>query len=255
MRAIQHSASQFGGGLSYYRRTVGELLTGPGIWVALLGLGFWALFAETDAFVIGIVTGSVLALGAVGLTLIYGVLKFAHFAPDRPKLSPEAYTALVQQVTARSPWEESLPVERRVVIPGYRNLHEFSRDEESAVKAGLGSRFWTLVHWTNWRVTFPVAENHQEAVAAKVLADLQAGHLVQLLITNFPILEVNHGVVAYGYRVREGTIDLAVYDPNQPDRPGVVSFRSAQRHFWSTQLFNTIPGPIRAFRMHYSPLL
>jgi len=181
--------------------------------------------------------------------------KFAHFAPDRPKLSPEAYTALVQQVTARSPWEESLPVERRVVIPGYRNLHEFSRDEESAVKAGLGSRFWTLVHWTNWRVTFPVAENHQEAVAAKVLADLQAGHLVQLLITNFPILEVNHGVVAYGYRVREGTIDLAVYDPNQPDRPGVVSFRSAQRHFWSTQLFNTIPGPIRAFRMHYSPLL
>src|SRR3972149_4070970 len=80
MRAIQDSASQFGGGLSYYRRTVGEILTGPGIWVALLGLGFWALFAETDAFVIGIVTGSVLALGAVGLTLIYGVLKFAHFA-------------------------------------------------------------------------------------------------------------------------------------------------------------------------------
>jgi branched-chain amino acid transport system permease protein/neutral amino acid transport system permease protein len=30
--------------------------------------------------VIGIVTGSVLALGAIGLTLIFGVLKFAHFA-------------------------------------------------------------------------------------------------------------------------------------------------------------------------------
>ena len=80
MRVIQDGASQFGGGLSYYRRTLGELLTGPGIWLALLGLGLWALFTETDAFVIGVVTGSVLALGAIGLTLIYGVLKFAHFA-------------------------------------------------------------------------------------------------------------------------------------------------------------------------------
>jgi hypothetical protein len=181
--------------------------------------------------------------------------KFARFAPDRPRLSAEAYVALVQQVTARSPWEDPLPAEERVLIPGYQNLHEFSRGEESAVKAGLDSRFWTLVHWTNWRVVFPVAESHQEAVAGEVLADLQARRPVQLLITNFPIWEVNHGVVAYGYQIWGGTIDLAVYDPNQPDRPGVISFRIAQRHFWSTQLFNTIPGPIRAFRMHYSPLL
>lgn len=181
--------------------------------------------------------------------------KFARFAPDHSRLSSEAYTALVREVTAQAPWEDPLPPERRVVIPGYRNLHGFSRAEESAVKAGLNSRFWSFVHWTNWRVTLPVAGRHQEGVAAEVLANLQAGRPVQLLITNFPILELNHGVIAYEYRIEEGAINLAVYDPNQPDRPASISFRSAQGHFWATQIFNTTPGPIRAFRMNYSPLL
>lgn len=35
---------------------------------------------EHDALTVGIVIGSIIALGAVGLTLIFGVLKFAHFA-------------------------------------------------------------------------------------------------------------------------------------------------------------------------------
>ena len=40
----------------------------------------WAVIDRRDAVMIGIVEGSILALGAVGLTLVYGVLKFAHFA-------------------------------------------------------------------------------------------------------------------------------------------------------------------------------
>jgi branched-chain amino acid transport system permease protein len=63
-----------------YQQLVGQFFGGPGLLIVFLGLGLWALVAETDAFVIGVVTGSVLALGAIGLTLIYGVLKFAHFA-------------------------------------------------------------------------------------------------------------------------------------------------------------------------------
>jgi branched-chain amino acid transport system permease protein len=66
--------------LREYQQLAGRFLTGPGPLVLFLLFGVWALFAETDAFAIGVVTGSVLALGAIGLTLIYGVLKFAHFA-------------------------------------------------------------------------------------------------------------------------------------------------------------------------------
>ncbi len=182
-------------------------------------------------------------------------LKFARFDPDRAKLPREAYAALVRRVAAHSPWEEALPPEERVVIPGYRNLHELSHGEEVAVKAGLGSRFWTLVHWTLWRVTFPVSGGGQEGVAAQVMAELRAGRPVQLLVTNWPIPELNHGVVAYAYRITDGAVEFSVYDPNEPAWPGVISFQREPRRFWASQLFDTKPGPIRAFRMNYSPLL
>lgn len=182
-------------------------------------------------------------------------LKFARFDPAWERLPAEAYVELVRQVASRPPWEDALPLQERVVIPGYANLRELSRGEEAAVKAGLGSRFWTLVHWSNWRVTFPVWGWHQERVAAEVLGELHAGRPVQLLVTNWPTPELNHGVVAYSYRVTDGAVEFSVYDPNDPGRPGVISFQRESRRFWATRLFDTRPGWIRVFRMHYSPLL
>ena len=34
----------------------------------------------TELIVYGVVLGSIIALGAIGLTLLYGILRFAHFA-------------------------------------------------------------------------------------------------------------------------------------------------------------------------------
>ncbi len=50
------------------------------LWLLFLVFGTWAILTETDAFAVGVVSGSIIALGAIGLTLIYGILKFAHFA-------------------------------------------------------------------------------------------------------------------------------------------------------------------------------
>jgi branched-chain amino acid transport system permease protein len=61
-------------------RNLADTLGAPAIWLAVAAIAVSALIYRTDQFVVGIVIGSVLALGAVGLTLIYGVLKFAHFA-------------------------------------------------------------------------------------------------------------------------------------------------------------------------------
>jgi hypothetical protein len=182
--------------------------------------------------------------------------RFARFEPAAPPLSPAGYRERVRQVTSRSPWQEPLPPEDRVVIPGYASLYELSRDQEAAVKAGLPSRFWTLVHWTNWRVIFPFPGWHQERVASQAIAELGAGQLVQFLVTNLPQWELNHTVVAYDYQTGDnGTVDFVVYDPNDPYVPGRITFDRHARRFVATHLFDTVPGPIRAFRMYYSPLL
>ncbi|MCC6312600.1 MAG: branched-chain amino acid ABC transporter permease [Thermomicrobiales bacterium] len=49
-------------------------------WVVIVGLGAWAAIALTDQFVIGVIVGSLYALSAVGLTLIYGIARVSHFA-------------------------------------------------------------------------------------------------------------------------------------------------------------------------------
>ena len=140
----------------------------------------------------------------------------------------------------------------RIVIPGYADLREFSRAQEAAVKAGLGGRFWTMVNWTNWRVTFPVTRGHQANVAREIMDELDAGRLVQLLVTNWPKPELNHGVVAYAYRSIPQGVEFVIWDPNNPAEPGLMTFDAEQSRFQATRIYDTELGPIRAFRMYYS---
>ena len=177
---------------------------------------------------------------------------FARFDPAAPRLSPGAYVERVHAVTDRSPWAAPLPADARVLIPGYANLREFSRDQEPAIKQALGGRLGTLLHWSNWRVAFPVTREQQADVAREIVAELDAGRLVQLLVTNWPKPELNHTVVAYAYHAGAPGIDLVVWDPNDPSQPGTVTFERAGRRFLASHLYDTEPGPIRAFRMHSS---
>ena len=179
----------------------------------------------------------------------------ARFDPAAPKLTAAEYGERVRAIAARPPRYGPVPRADRVVIPGYANLREFSRAEERTVKASLGGRFWTWVHWTNWRVTFPVTGSHQENVAREILDELARGRLVQLLVTNWPKPELNHTVVAYGARDTASGVELIVWDPNDPSAPGVMTFEAGPRRFFATRLYDTGPGPIRAFRMYYSWLL
>ena len=179
----------------------------------------------------------------------------ARFDPAAPKLDHQGYVDRVRALGAHPVWAPPLAPEARIVIPGYADLRDFSSAEPEAVKEGLGGRFWTLVHWTNWRVTFPVTAGHQAGVAEEIADDLRDGRLVQLLVTNWPVPELNHTVVAFSFHEADGDRVFHVWDPNDPDGPGTLTFQHAERRFWATDIYDTRPGPIRVFRMYYSRLL
>jgi hypothetical protein len=182
--------------------------------------------------------------------------RFARFEPTAPPLSPDEYTARVRRVTARPPWHAALPADERIVFPGYGSLFELSRDQEHAVKAGLTGRIRSWMHWTNWRVVYPMPRAQQEGVARETLAELRAGRPVQWLITNLPTIDLNHTVVVYDYRTdAPDTIDFIIYDPNDRASPGTIRFDVQARRFWATHLHDHEVGPIRAFRMYHSPWL
>jgi hypothetical protein len=181
--------------------------------------------------------------------------QYARFDPEGPRLSHAEYVARVHAIAAHAPWSPAQPASERVVIPGYPHLRAFSLAEEAAVKEGLGSPVGTWLHWTNWRVTRPVTRAHQADVAAQIVRELVAGRLVQLLVTNWPIPELNHAVVAYRVDDRADRLDFTIWDPNEIDTPGVVTFDRIAQRFWATNVYATRPGPIRVFRMYYSPVL
>ena len=182
--------------------------------------------------------------------------RFARFEPDASRLTAAEYTALVQRVTRRAPWHPPLPAAERVVIPGFESLHELTREAEAAVKAGLPRRLWTILHWTNWRIIFPLPSAQQERVAAEIVAELQAGRPVQLLVSDFPRIRFNHSVLAFDFKVSDpDSIDFSVYDPNDPTVPGVMRFDRRARRYRPAPLCGVSVPHFRAFRMYYSPLL
>jgi hypothetical protein len=105
-------------------------------------------------------------------------------------------------------------------------------------------------------VALPVPGSHQEAVAGEVLEEIRAGWPAQLLVTNLPQWELNHTVVAFDARAGLGDrLEFLVYDPNDPDVPGVLAYDLGRRRFFAQRLHDTEPGTIRAFRMSHRPLL
>lgn len=191
--------------------------------------------------------------------------QFARFDPRAPRLTFDEYVKRVEAVAAHSPWDPALAAERRVVIPGYATLREFSAAQEGAVKVGLGgmtARFWSFVHWTNWRAAAPLPDGHQEGVAAEMAHEIREGRLVQLLVSNWPKPELNHTTVAYAYRDTPDGIEFTMWDPNNPSEPSVMHFQRARAGmwatrggFWATRVYATRPGAIRAWRMYTSSLL
>ena len=80
MLATQSISSDLGARLRVFRRAAGNIAGGGGLWAAIVIFFLWAFLQERDALTTGVTIGVIYALGALGVTLIFGVLRFAHFA-------------------------------------------------------------------------------------------------------------------------------------------------------------------------------
>jgi hypothetical protein len=181
--------------------------------------------------------------------------RFARFAADRPPAPTEEYDRLVRAVLSEPPWAPPVTEAERVVIPGYPDLHSFSAAHEKVIKAALGSNVLSMMHWRTWRVGVDFPPEHQERLARELIAEVDAGRPVPLMITNFPHEDLlNHSVLVYDRRPAQQGTDFAAYDPNDPGSPLTLYYDDAARAFWVGPLTYSPPGRVRAFRLYTSPL-
>jgi len=153
----------------------------------------------------------------------------ARFDPHQPVADDATYRQLIRRVIASDP-RRPLLESKKIVIPGYANLREFSRAHESLLKAECGGAWESYVQRGHWRMVLPFSRNHQEHMAEQLISHLRERPLV-VHVVRFPQLSINHAVVVFDAKETEAGIDFVAYDPNEPANPITLLFDRATRTF------------------------
>jgi hypothetical protein len=175
----------------------------------------------------------------------------ARFDPAQPAADEPTCARLARQVLSRSPRTAS-PPERRVVIPGYEGLREFSAAHEAMLQRECGGVADSYLQRGHWRMVFPFFKSQQAAQAARLAEKLHQGRPAVLHLLRFPETStINHAVVAFAVREDAAGYEFDLYDPNAPAAPVTLRFDRAARTFELPCSAYFEGGPLHAYEVYH----
>ena len=154
----------------------------------------------------------------------------AKFDAALPVADEKTYRHLIRRVVSVDP-SHPLPDSKKIVIPSYANLREFSAAQEPLLKAECGGAYQSYFQRGHWRMVFPFSRAHQSRTAEQLLVDLKENRPPVVHVVRFPQLTINHSVLLFGAKETDKEILFSVYDPNKPDSPKVLNYDRASRTF------------------------
>ena len=154
----------------------------------------------------------------------------ATFDATKPVATPETYRRLIRRVVSVDP-SHPLPDAKKIVIPGYANLREFSAAQEQRLKDECGGAWQSYFQRGHWRMVFPLSRAHQARMVERLLGDLKQNRPPVVHVVRFPQLTINHSVLLFDAKETEKEILFSVYDPNRPDSPKTMTYDRATRTF------------------------
>jgi hypothetical protein len=156
--------------------------------------------------------------------------QFARFDTNLPVADDATYRKLIYRVISIDPMCV-LPESKKIVIPGYADLREFSAAHEKLLKSECGGAWESYFQRGHWRIVFPFSRAHQERTARDLLADLKQNRPPIVHLVRFPQLTINHAVLVFDARETDKNILFSIYDPNQPEVPRTLTYDRASRTF------------------------
>jgi hypothetical protein len=175
----------------------------------------------------------------------------AKFDPGLPRTDRKNYRELITRVISKSPRKVS-QAEEKLVIPGYKNLRDFSQSEEPLLKQECGGAWQSYVQRGHWRMMFPFSRKNQAGISEKIVSKLKNRNPVILHVVQFPALTINHAVVAYDFRHSETETIFNIYDPNQPEAPIEIRFSKKEKTFLFPQTNYFYGGPVDVYPVYES---
>ena len=154
----------------------------------------------------------------------------ARFDPSQPRGSEAEERERVRRITRRSD-SRGRTDESRVIIPGYADLREFSRERGTLLQEECGGAWRSYVQRGHWRMVFPFSRSGQQRVAEQLEARLLEGTPCAIHVVRFPSLKINHALLLFDV-VRVGdSVVFHAYDPNTPARPIEVTYSLGTKRF------------------------
>jgi len=180
--------------------------------------------------------------------------KFARFAPGEPQATEAQYRALLLHICRIPVWMPERTEAERIVIPGYRDLNEFSRAHEHVMKVTIGNWFPTYLRVGNWRMVGPFPRFGQANAYAQIVRGLHGGTLQAVYLTRFP--KMNHCVILFDYHVVDGgsRTRFDAYDPNYPNTLSWVEYDAKEESFNFERRWFWPGGRVNLMRVYISPI-
>ena len=160
--------------------------------------------------------------------------KFARFEPNAPKIGDNELRKRIRAITRKPPWHDALSPVKRIVIPGYRNLHELSTAQMQLMQRNIGLGWVVYLRPGNVRMFYLHDKKYQAKTHDQLENALASHEFFIAYLSDFPILHINHSVLVYKHdrpRSPDGNDSYIVYDPNHPERPRHLQWIAAKREF------------------------
>ncbi len=178
--------------------------------------------------------------------------KFTRFDPCAPKFSEEEYRALVRRISRIPTWWPAFSSGEKIVIPGYKNLRDFSAARQYLFQREIG--WWLITYFRvgNWRMIFPSLESTRAIAARQITERIDRGELQAVYLSVFP--RMNHTVVIYDYaRLADGDIVFTCYDPNYHNTANWLLYDASAHKFIYQKRWFFPGGAVKLMRIYISP--
>ena len=187
--------------------------------------------------------------------MIRATLQFAHFArfaPEQPQVSDEEYRRRLRQLFRIPAREVARSESERIVIPGYRNVFEFTKARRAVVETTIGAWQPTYLRIGNWRMAMPFPRFGQAMAARRFTEALDRGNLQAAYLAHG--WHMNHCVLLYDYTPEPGRdIRFSIYDPNDCGNLVWLRWHANTRTFELQKRYFFNEGRVNAMRVYNSP--
>jgi len=157
-------------------------------------------------------------------------LYHARFDGQANSADDTAYRRLVRATVSRDPRLVASPQDQ-IVIPGFACLREFSAARPQLLKEECGGAWRSYFLRSHWRMIFFISRTHQERTAAHLERALRQGFSPIVHLVKFPTLTINHGMILFDVAATGGGWAFSACDPNDAQRPTIITFDKAARQF------------------------